>query len=517
MDSKPIEVAALSRALYPGMLYDCRNDSFIPGVTLWDTEAIKKNLDVHQHPSSDFTISTSNSLMVKSNLLDVSASLKASFMGGLIEVEGSAKYLKDDVSSARQCRVTMKCSKTVRYEQLTMSNLGKITYPWMLDKHTATHIITAVLYGAQAFMVFDQMASTEEQKQEIQGTLHMMVKKIPMFSIEGEGKVQLTEEEKTTADRFSCRFHGDFDIKQNPTTYLEAIEVYKTLPGLLGEKGEKAVPVKVWLYPMMKLHSNAAQLLREISVDLVSQVEKVLDLFKEVNVRANDMIGDSFLNQFEDLKDKLGQFQQNFLQYKTVFEKAVSRVLPAIRGGGEKEQKLVDILNTHNDSQFTSSKMKKWLDEKEIEMNLLRSYTDMLKDFPIMNSRVKLFKVLFDPMIETVVCFTFTSLQNKEPYLSNLTQCLQSDDFRKLEKNYSFVPSAPEEETQPWYTSPELSKKIRDIIRRFCVISENHQTDNKFRFIVASISDPSDPGVSIRTYRCGEIGFPIDAPTSHGD
>ncbi|XP_038839328.1 neoverrucotoxin subunit beta-like [Salvelinus namaycush] len=483
MDSKPIEVAALSRALYPGMLYDCRNDSFIPGVTLWDTEAIKKNLDVHQHPSSDFTISTSNSLMVKSNLLDVSASLKASFMGGLIEVEGSAKYLKDDVSSARQCRVTMKCSKTVRYEQLTMSNLGKITYPWMLDKHTATHIITAVLYGAQAFMVFDQMASTEEQKQEIQGTLHMMVKKIPMFSIEGEGKVQLTEEEKTTADRFSCRFHGDFDIKQNPTTYLEAIEVYKTLPGLLGEKGEKAVPVKVWLYPMMKLHSNAAQLLREISVDLVSQVEKVLDLFKEVNVRANDMIGSCQLSG----------------------------------GGGEKEQKLVDILNTHNDSQFTSSKMKKWLDEKEIEMNLLRSYTDMLKDFPIMNSRVKLFKVLFDPMIETVVCFTFTSLQNKEPYLSNLTQCLQSDDFRKLEKNYSFVPSAPEEETQPWYTSPELSKKIRDIIRRFCVISENHQTDNKFRFIVASISDPSDPGVSIRTYRCGEIGFPIDAPTSHGD
>jgi len=31
MESGPIEVAALGRPLYPGMLYDCRMDSFIPG------------------------------------------------------------------------------------------------------------------------------------------------------------------------------------------------------------------------------------------------------------------------------------------------------------------------------------------------------------------------------------------------------------------------------------------------------------------------------------------------------
>ncbi|KAI4881951.1 hypothetical protein NFI96_017378 [Prochilodus magdalenae] len=30
MDPKMIEMAALGRALYPGMLYDCHSDSFIP-------------------------------------------------------------------------------------------------------------------------------------------------------------------------------------------------------------------------------------------------------------------------------------------------------------------------------------------------------------------------------------------------------------------------------------------------------------------------------------------------------
>jgi len=31
LESQPIKVAALGRPLFPGMLYDCRKDTFIPG------------------------------------------------------------------------------------------------------------------------------------------------------------------------------------------------------------------------------------------------------------------------------------------------------------------------------------------------------------------------------------------------------------------------------------------------------------------------------------------------------
>ncbi|XP_041093943.1 cytolytic toxin-alpha-like [Polyodon spathula] len=454
----------------------------------------------------EILIVTSDSLEEKSNLLDVNASLKASFLGGLIEVGGSAKYLKDDVSSTRQCRVTMKYRKTVLYEQLTMSQLGKITYPQVFDQQTATHVITGAQYGAQAFLLFDQMASTEEHKQEIEGNLEVMVKKIPQFSIEGRGELNLTDKEKKIVNQFSCTFHGDFDIKENPTTYEKAFDVYKTLPEQLGEHGEKAVPLKVWLYPLIQLDSKAAQLVREISVGLVSLVEKVLYLFKEVNMRAINMIGDSFVNQFEDLKYRLAEVQQKFLQYKTVFEKAVSRVLPTIRGGGEKEQALTDILQSHNASPFTNSKMHKWLDEKETEIKVLRLYTDELKDVPIMKSTGELNRVLFDPKIETVVCFAFTSLQYKEPYLSALTQCLESEEFRKMEKS-SFLRAA-EEEPQPWCTSPELSKKMRENLELFRGFSEVNKDQKQTRFVLASISDPSCPGASIRLYRQGKIMDP---------
>ncbi|MGH0119106.1 UNVERIFIED_CONTAM: hypothetical protein FKN15_031439 [Acipenser sinensis] len=189
-------------------------------------------------------------------------------------------------SSLLDCQVTMYYSTTNRFEQLTMSQLGKMAYPQVFEQQTATHIVMAVLYGAQAFFVFDQMSSEEENKQDIEGNLNVMVKKIPNFSIEGKGALKMTDKDKESVQKFSCTFHGDFEIKQNPTTYLEALDVYKTLPGLLGEKREKEVPVRVWLYPLKHLDSEAAKLVREISVSLVSGAETALKQLNESHPEA---------------------------------------------------------------------------------------------------------------------------------------------------------------------------------------------------------------------------------------
>ncbi|KAG9342065.1 hypothetical protein JZ751_017062 [Albula glossodonta] len=170
MDSKVIEVAALGRPLHPGMLYDCRSDTFTPGVSLWDEAAIKRDMSVKPQPRSSFHFTAFDSLSEKANLLDVSASLKASFLGGLVEVGGSASYLNDRASSMHQCRVTMQYKQTTEFKQLTMTQLGKVTYPQVFDQKTATHVVTAVLYGAEAFMVFDQMASDDKENKISRGT-----------------------------------------------------------------------------------------------------------------------------------------------------------------------------------------------------------------------------------------------------------------------------------------------------------------------------------------------------------
>ncbi|XP_042072237.1 stonustoxin subunit alpha-like [Haplochromis burtoni] len=90
-----LEVAALGQPFSLGMLYDARRGKLIPGVTLWNNKTLQKKPVEHNQHSSEFHINLTDSIEKKSALLDVNGSLKASFLGGLIEVEGSAKYLND--------------------------------------------------------------------------------------------------------------------------------------------------------------------------------------------------------------------------------------------------------------------------------------------------------------------------------------------------------------------------------------------------------------------------------------
>ncbi|KAI1893296.1 hypothetical protein AGOR_G00122240 [Albula goreensis] len=458
MDSKVIEVAALGRPLHPGMLYDCRSDTFIPGVSLWDEAAIKRDMSVKPQPRSSFHFTAFDSLSEKANLLDVSASLKASFLGGLVEVGGSASYLNDRASSMHQCRVTMQYKQTTEYKQLTMTQLGKVTYPQVFDQKTATHVVTAVLYGAEAFMVFDQMASDDKEKQDIKGNLDVMIKKIPLIDISGSGRLVMSDEEKKKVERFSCKFHGDFALRQNPSTYEEAVLVYKQLPKLLGEKGENAVPVRVWLYPLEKLDSKAAKLMREIEEKMVSEVEVVMEQLHEASMRANDLVSHCDAIKVTTIKDKLTEFQRKFKGYTLPLLHNLGKVLPAIRAGSVEEQKLVDILKTHHESPFNKSKMSKWLDGKESEIGVLRSCINTVPSVPIVSPGPQLNSILFSPKEDCVIMLSFTSLEYHEPYLSSLSEYPASEsEPRKVGETSKAA--------LPWYSDPKIFKRVRSVFK----------------------------------------------------
>ncbi|ROL55056.1 Neoverrucotoxin subunit beta [Anabarilius grahami] len=500
--SQPIEVAALGRPLFPGMLYDCRKDTFIPGVTLWDKKSLSEDLDSRSKLMTDLKFSSSDSLSSKSSLLDVSASLKASFLGGLVEVGGSAKFLRDTKSSNQQSRVTMYYKETTRFEQLTMTQLGQITYPQVFDQKTATHVVTGVLYGAQAFMMFDRTSSEEENKQEIEGELDVMVKKIPLFSIEGKGAVEMTDNDKKVAESIACTFYGDFRLDQNPTTYMEALEVYKKLPTILKENPQNAVPIKVWLYPLSLLDKTAAQLEREITTRLVSNTENVMEGLGQAERTCNDLSRKTLVNVFRDIKDRLQSFQSSFSSHKTMLLKAVSRVLPAVRGGGMEEKSLEDILKIHYTSPFNADMLNQWLDRAKSELNLLSSQTKLLEGIKIEDSN-HLKTILLNPDIDVLVCLIFTSLKYEDPYLSTQKNFLESDKFKELD--VEMKPHSNTLASEEWFKNPDVISKMRENLSLFRSFSEANKDDKRYRFIVSAISNPSSPGSSIYLYEKGKL------------
>ncbi|XP_061086594.1 cytolytic toxin-beta-like [Conger conger] len=355
MEEDTIQIAALGRPLHPGMLYDCRNDAYTPGISLWDPEAIKNNVDVKPQPLTHFNFGKSDSLSEKTKLMDIGASLKASFIAGLVKVGGSGSYLNDTLSSMRQCRATIHYKQTTEFKELTVTHLGKVIYPEVFDQKSATHVVTGVLYGVEVFMVFDQMASNEEDKKVIQGNLDSSISKIPKVDVSSSGKLKLTDTEMKKVQKFSCTFHGDLALENNPTTYEEAVQLYKNLPELMGD-GSEAVPMKVWLYPLTKLDKKATQLVTKIGVDKVALLEARMGQLQEAQMRADDVI--------------------------------------------QRSMKHVCIYN-------------------------------------------------------------FTSLKKEEPYISNLSECLDSEEFKKMQKISVAQKISFEEEAQPWFKDQNISAAMR--------------------------------------------------------
>ncbi|KAK3505983.1 hypothetical protein QTP70_027685, partial [Hemibagrus guttatus] len=154
---------------------------------------------------------------------------------------------------------------------------------------------------------------------------------------------------------------------KNPTTYIEALQLYKKLPSLLRKRENDAVPVKVWLYPLAQLGEKAATLKREIHKTLVTKTESLLEDLGNAETQCNDLITNTTVNDFQDVRRRLKTFQDFLEVYKVMFLKSLHRLIPAIRGGTEQEQALTDIIAIHQKSPFRSEKLNQWLEYSQSE------------------------------------------------------------------------------------------------------------------------------------------------------
>ncbi|XP_048825996.1 uncharacterized protein LOC125704467 isoform X2 [Brienomyrus brachyistius] len=328
-----------------------------------------------------------------------------------------------------------------------------------------------------------------------------MIKKIPKLSIEGEASLELTDTDRVTEEMLSCKFYGDFALEQNPVSYQDAVKIYTTLPGLLGEKGENAVPVRVWLLPLEILDSSAARLVRQISVRLINETQSLIEDFSEIEMQCNDIMKRKVISYFPEIGRKVKSFKDMCLEYKSVFQRSLSSILPSIRGGGTEECVLANILTKKEQSPFNSNKLKEWLDCKEQEINLLQTYTDMMEDTKILASKSELQSEILKNRDKNVLCFALTSLGEEEPYLSCLRCHLKALSTAKLREPTE--EDGKDVETSEFYFSDAVLEKMNEQAILFMDFAKANKENKKTHFILASIPNDKYKGASIYLYTDG--------------
>ncbi|XP_033962747.1 stonustoxin subunit beta-like [Pseudochaenichthys georgianus] len=492
MASDHMNVAALGRPFTLGMLYDARRDELVPGLRLWNEETLEEKTTETPQPSNHFEMSASDTTESKSTLMDIEASLKVSFLSGLIEVGGSAKYLNDQKKFKNQSRVTLQYKATTNFKQMLITDVTLDTEQMeVIEKGLATHVVTGILYGADAFFVFDSEKLEASQVQKIEGSMQAVIKKIPSFDVEGKVEIKLTAAEKALTEKFSCKFHGDFILESIPATFKEAVQTYVELPQLLGTKGENSVPVKVSLMPLKLFDPKAPELMTGISIGLVIKVQEALEDLKEIRMRCNDSLGDKVVESFPVLQEELSTFLKLCGYYESSLQQAMAEKLPSIRVGKEDESSLEKVFKARHTSPFNHEQLTKWLDHKEREINIIKSCVDTMEGVTIVLNQNELDREVLASGVEDVLCFVFTSMLKGDIYLDEMA------DFFKSPK----LGSTDEEE---WYYSNEVLNTMREKATFLQGASKALKNNSQCRFLITAKTNPKYKGASIYHYWKGQ-------------
>ncbi len=142
------------------------------------------------------------------------------------KVGGAVSYLKRSSMSRRTA-----CS-ALRFSLETETRQLKKDCNAYLQGHTAsachaTHFVCKILYGAEAFFIFEEKSQTLARTKSRKGELHAKVDVLPVGMSAGAMKCK---DSVDTGENFRCLFYGDFKLDRLPTSYEEAEALCKEIP-----------------------------------------------------------------------------------------------------------------------------------------------------------------------------------------------------------------------------------------------------------------------------------------------
>jgi len=441
----PIDDKALGRNFQLGALYDARRNLFFPESSLWSQDTINSNYFEYDRRSVNLDVSANKRTLDKTNHMDISAHLTLDFMSGMVQVAGSASYLKDEVISEEEVNVEMTyhSTKFVR----TLPKYVDKDYTEECSKPQFTHVVTSVTYGLDAVFVFKRLLDSHETEEQITGSLEITINKIPGAAIEGEGHVDISDTDKTTMNHTSLTMYGDFSPETPaPTTFEDAIEFYKNLPVMASDEEQI---LEVHLTPLEDVCTDADFMLNDLSDEMMANVIQMLDELEQLDTKVTGLMNSKQSQKFKPLRENLNLYRKALRSYVLDVKMSLTTILPNIRGGdGHGEDDLIIMLADYTASQFYFDTSLEFLIDRNREIQAIRFLEENfpsesnidIADYESANDVEYIFTR------DNVVVLEFNILSSKD-----LTQ--------------SFLDGHRIDESEFWYNSVDINGHVGGLLR----------------------------------------------------
>lgn len=426
------------------------------------------------------------------------SNLELNVLTGTVSLGSSGKFLKNKRSSKNQIRVSLIAQYVTMYKELEMKHFQT----HIANKNTnATHIVTAIEYGTNVAFTFERTLSDDEDAQEARGELKGMIDNIPQLKVSGKAEINMKNIDMQKAENISCKFYGDIIIPVNPTTYDEAVRVYKELPSYLKENG--AVPVTVWLYPLQKEITPGYKALQISNKETMKQAVTALEDLQNIYVSCNDLISGQAYGHIPEVQWKINHFQRTVQSFQDEFQDHLQAELL------KEDDSKKDIM-----SQWLVriDEMKHWISQHaEIEINLLNIYIKEVRKgkieiLPKSGVDAKLFEHDSVVILDIILPFSRGQFMKKEP-ASHVIYTRANQQHSKTnkhghKKNKDARP-VTDAEVKNWYADANIKSTVRKTIKSFLTIHSKKSSTFEF-FITFTDLQNDGPCVRVVSYTDGE-------------
>ncbi|OIW22615.1 hypothetical protein CONLIGDRAFT_217304 [Coniochaeta ligniaria NRRL 30616] len=275
------EIEALGRPSFLGQMYNARSGRLL-NFTLFPPAAIDAATRSENSPNTINKYEEVRESEVRASLLDVSASVSVSLLGGALNVKGSAAYIDRSDSTQESLTISGIRAITTNRKRLEVQDMGLqssvIFTPEKIEQLAATHVVTAITYGAAMIGSLSETNYSLQKSSHISG--HLSIKMLQSFGafVGAEGDAALTDEDKEDISKYELeiRLVGDFLDSTVPVNAAALSMKLARAASLL----RVHIPVKLTLTPLHMFSGVSAEIFyRELEqAELVSLIRLYDDL-----------------------------------------------------------------------------------------------------------------------------------------------------------------------------------------------------------------------------------------------
>ena len=499
--NKTITLDAMRPEFRLGSLYDRRTDKLLPSYTLWKEDSYKKEGFVYEGPatSQEWFIDAENTFSSKVGHLEIEAELSLSLLGGLVDIKGHAKYLKDTSSSSSVAKVSLTYKETTVYRELTSDALHNLDYKNILTKSQIndefTHVVTGIQYGGMCSMVFERMIKENETKKEIEGALAAVLQSIP---ISAKATLKVNSEEKEKIDNITCTVYSDFKLDKCVSSWQEALSLYQSLPQKISGKtgAEKGVPVKIWLLPknMLGMHDT---LVKELSTTVANKPREIIESLTLAINESCDLLNKT--KEFPILNNKIGHFAKLVENYTTTFKKDVlSVLLVSVRSGTAEEEQLLDAVEKHEHSVFGYLNI--WIRKIKEEVDTLLAIQSQLSGEYVFFAN-KAFEQNIGRKITNVV-FTMEVSKREDKFTDEMKYYYNNLIRNKTTASEEKILDILKE--SKWYEDTSLKEKMHEMAYQIRTFASVNKLNENISFFVRQTECEKTPTCCIEVWEKGK-------------